>query len=427
MIASASCRRKGILRKKHYQNCAASGILPAAMGEESFVRHILRVAVRLPTEWKTCREVLQGVLRYAHERAWAIRLVELKTDVRQLLADRCYTGFIGTCKDKPWLRENLAACGMPVILMDQPPLAGAIVCDGRQFGRAAADFFVARGFRSFAFVGNVNSPDWSEERRLAFAGRLAEQGFGCRDYPQLSSELRRHSAQEEAHLVRWLSELPRPVGLFVVNDVRGLQVLNACRTAGIAVPQDVAVLSCDNDELICETSSPSLSSFQMTTVEAGYEAARALDAIMCGGPPDSPVVVRYGIQSLIERSSTFPVKRRDVLVERAMAFIRLNLDRKFTMLRLAQELNVSRRLADLRFRQAAGKSILEAILDCRFDEMKRLLRFTDIPVGKIIASCGFNTVSNAKNLFKKRYGMSMSEYRRSTSQPLEIRQSILYN
>ena len=411
MIASASCRRKGILRKKHYQNCAASGILPAVMGEESFVRHILRVAVRLPTEWKTCREVLQGVLRYAHERAWAIRLVELKTDVRQLLADRCYTGFIGTCKDKPWLRENLAVCGMPVILMDQPPLAGAIVCDGRQFGRAAADFFVARGFRSFAFVGNVNSPDWSEERRLAFAGRLAEQGFGCRDYPQLSSELRRHSAQEEAHLVRWLSELPRPVGLFVVNDVRGLQVLNACRTAGIAVPQDVAVLSCDNDELICETSSPSLSSFQMTTVEAGYEAARALDAIMCSRPPDSPVVVRYGIQSLIERSSTFPVKRRDVLVERAMAFIRLNLDRKFTMLRLAQELNVSRRLLEVRFRQATGRTLHGELVRMRATAARTLLRTTSRSVEDIALACGFSSASHMGTVCKAIFNVTPSAFR----------------
>jgi len=82
---------------------------------------------------------------------------------------------------------------------------------------------------------------------------------------------------------------------------------------------------------------------------------------------------------------------------------------------VATHLGVSRRLADLRFRQMTGISILEAILDRRFDELKRHLRDSDVPIEKLIKACGFRTMGNAKNLFKKRYGVSMREYRHATA------------
>ena len=394
-----------------------------AMKKTSFTSRPLLVAIRLPTEWKTCREVLQGVMRYAQEHgSWAIQLIDMNTSSRRLLSDSRYTGFIGTCQDRPSLMGKLAQCDIPVILMDQAPLAGAINCDGRPFGRAAADFFIARGFRNFAFVGDVNSPDWSEERRIAFASRLAESGFSCCDYPKLPSTLRMNSELEQTHLVRWLARLPRPTGLFVANDARGLQVLNACHACGISVPQDVAVLSCDNDEVICESSSPPLSSFQMTTVEAGYEAARALDDIMRNGPCNEPVIIRYGLQNLVERSSTIPVRNSDILVERAMTFIRLNFSQKFTVQRLAKELNISRRSLEMRFRRATGRTLHDELVRARAMAALALLRTSKRSVEDIAQTCGFASASHLGTACKTLFGHCPS-----TLRTIELPQKALFS
>ena len=393
------------------------------MKHMSFTSRPLLVAVRLPTEWKTCREVLQGIMRYAHEHgSWALQLIDMKTSSRRLLTDRRYTGFIGTCLDRPSLMSKLAKSDMPIILMDQAPLAGAINCDGRQFGLAAADFFITRGFRNFAFVGNVNSPDWSEERRIAFADRLAESGFSCCDYPKLAPSLRRNSEQEESHLAHWLERLPRPTGLFVVNDARGLQVLNACHASGISVPQDVAVLSCDNDEVICESSSPPLSSFQMTTVEAGYEAARALDDIMRNGPCNEPVIIRYGLQNLVERSSTIPLRNSDIWVDRAMTFIRLNFSQKFTVQRLAKELNISRRSLEMRFRRATGRTLHDELVRARAMAALALLRTSKRSVEDIAQTCGFASASHLGTACKTIFGHCPS-----TLRTIELPQKALFS
>ena len=390
------------------------------MKKTSFTSRPLLVAIRLPTELKTCREVLQGVMRYAHEHgSWVIQIIDMNTSSRRLLADRRYTGFIGTCQDRPSLRGKLAQCDMPVILMDQAPLAGAINCDGRPIGRAAADFFIARGFRNFAFVGDVNSPDWSEERRIAFAGCLAESGFSCCDYPKLPSKLRMNSELEQAHLARWLARLPRTTGLFVANDARGLQVLNACHACGISVPQDVAVLSCDNDEVICESSSPPLSSFQMTSVDAGYEAARALDDIMRNWPRKEPVIIRYGLQNLVERSSTIPVRNSDILVERAITFIRLNHSQKFTVQRLAKELNISRRSIEMRFRRATGRTLHDELVRTRAMAALALLRTSKRSVEDIAQTCGFSSASHLGMACKATFGHCPSTLR-TTELPQDV-------
>ena len=169
----------------------------------------------------------------------------------------------------------------------------------------------------------------------------------------------------------------------------------------------------------CETSKPMITSITPNHARIGELAAKALKKLMqAPAKAKSPIeIMSLSNHKIIERQSTKPISPIAQIINRAESFIRENATNGISVADVAADLGVSRRLADLRYRQATGKSILEAILDCRFDEMKRLLQFTDIPVGKIIASCGFNTVSNAKSLFKKRYGMSMSEYRLSDHRP----------
>ena len=197
------------------------------------------------------------------------------------------------------------------------------------------------------------------------------------------------------------------------HDIWATRIVEAAEIADIKIPDSLAVIGVDNDRVYCETSRPMITSITPNHARIGELAAKALKKLM-----QSPSKAKRPMQimspsnhKIIERQSTKPISPVAQLVNRAESFIRQNATKGISSADVAADLGVSRRLADLRFRQTTGKSILEAILERRFDEMEHLLQFTDIPIGKVIASCGFNTASNAKTLFKKRYGVSMSEFR----------------
>ena len=66
------------------------------------------------------------------------------------------------------------------------------------------------------------------------------------------------------------------------NDVRGAHVTEACKLAQIRVPDEVAILGVNNDDLICELASPPLSSISLNNHKAGQQAAICLGEMMAG-------------------------------------------------------------------------------------------------------------------------------------------------
>ena len=167
------------------------------------------------------------------------------------------------------------------------------------------------------------------------------------------------------------------------------------------------MLSCDNDELICECTLPPLLSIQMTTVEAGYAAARLLDrlmrekAILARPQGRAPVqTITYSFKNIQLRSSCAPLALPDPLAERAMTFIRLNAHTRFTMTQLAESLNVSRRLLELRFRRATGRTLHSELLRIRIERARTLLMATDKTIEDIAVMCAFASASHLCATFK---------------------------
>lgn len=394
------------ITKLLYQKCATCDIL-AAMANIALIRRAPRVALRIPTAVKTCREILQGVLRYTSEVGpWAIKIVEGRdgddTPVLGLEQDG-YSGFIGIVFHAQ-NRRRLTSGQMPCIMIDSPPGAGVIRCDNSPIGHAAADHFLSQGFTHFAFVGAVCGSNWSTARGKAFANRLRTHGFPCRFYRHRQAD---DETNDQATLADWLDTLEKPTAVFVANDARALQVLNACHSADIAVPHEIAMLSCDNDELICECTIPPLSSIQMTTVEAGYAAARLLDRLMrekaghvrpCELPPVQAIT--YSFKHVQLRSSSADLALPDPLAERAMTFIRLNAHTHFTMAQLAETLNVSRRLLELRFRRATGRTLHAELLRIRLERARALLKTSNKTIEDIAFTCGFASASHLCATFK---------------------------
>ena len=226
-------------------------------------------------------------------------------------------------------------------------------------------------------------------RRIAgciFQARLRERGFDCpilvpERYPQSDPHLRWTDYQRFA--TDWLQALPPQTAVFAANDRRAMTILDICRIAGIRVPGDLAILGCDNDEILCENTTPPLSSVEPDFQTAGYQAAQTLDRLMAGAGADAvPVRQRYGVKRIVERVST--LYRPNALNPRTLAaldFIRLNAANEIGVADVAAHIRISRRSAELLFRRDLDQTIGHAIQAARVERMKTLLADTSGAMG----------------------------------------------
>ena len=282
--------------------------------------------------------------------------------------------------------------------------------DHALLGGAAADFFLDQGrFRSFGFVGMRPEFTWSKQRGEAFARRLAKWGFDCHAFTP-SSQATSLDGPAVLEVVEWIRTLKYPAGLLVANDFLARQILTACYQAEIEVPEDVAVLGVDNDEMLCSIAFPPLSSIEPDFEEAGYRAAELMDQ-MLKEKLSGTATALCGIKRIVSRSSTTSASPAGKLVQKATAFIQANACSGITAEDVATHLKVSRRLLDLRFRELQKTSVLSAIRENRINTAKKLLEDTDLPISSISEKCGYDNGNYMSALFKEETGLSMGDYR----------------
>jgi LacI family transcriptional regulator len=283
--------------------------------------------------------------------------------------------------------------------------------DQSGLGRAGADYFLDRQYTRFAFVGDVNDAPWSLERGKGFADRLAARGFACERYPSLPKRVREDFGLEQKRLRAWLRDLPKPVALMAAWDRRARQVLDTCLDAGISVPHEIAVLGVDNDEILCETTTPSLSSVALDGESNGFEIARLLDGQMRGVRSPRQMVLTLGMASIVTRRSTETTCVADPLIARALSFIQANLGSAVTVSAVARHLNISRRLLEIKARQSFGRTVRDEIQRLRFDRVRSQLRNTDLTVSEIAAACGFYDPSHLCLRFRETFQVTPAAFR----------------
>ena len=278
-----------------------------------------------------------------------------------------------------------------------------------EVARLAAEHFLGRQFRNFAFVG-MDERAWSPPREQAFCDHIRAAGYSTHVYQQPKKARDREWEQEQAILADWIRDLPTPLALFTCNDDRGRQVLEVCQLADLHVPDDVAVLGVDNDDVFCELSDPPLSSVALNAETAGYRAAELLDGMMRGRirKPKQIVVETIGV---ITRRSTEVVAVEDTDVVAALQYIRREQGRDLSVDKVADEVTVSRRSLEKRFQQAIGRTILEEIQLVRLDRAKRLLLETTYPVSKVAEISGFGSTGYFIQFFHTRVGKTPRKYR----------------
>jgi LacI family transcriptional regulator len=209
---------------------------------------------------------------------------------------------------------------------------------------------------------------------------------------------------------RWIRDLPKPIGLLACDDDRGREVMEACRAAGAQVPEDVAVMGVDNDELLCDLSDPPLSSVAFDTERAGYEAAALLGGLMLGRIRE-PRRILVEPMYVVARRSTDVLALDDRAVAAALRFIHDTAGRPIGVGEVIRQVPLSRRTLELRFRRVVGRSIHEEIQRVRLERARQLVAETDLSIGMIAENCGFAGAGHLTRSFARTFGLPPSRYR----------------
>ncbi len=386
-------------------------------------KKVPNVALFLATGEKSGRDKFEGILRYMRlHTPWNIHLVDNRVGEQQLVSLKAWgvSGvIIARMPDAVALVQQVS---VPVVVMDSPtlyekqlPKVSYVINDSAAVGAAGAAAFIKWGFREFAYVASSYEWDWSVGRGHGFRNCLAQSDFDCAVYGNLTACERKDWMLDQQRLLKWLRDLPKPVAVLAADDARARQVLETCQLAGIHVPGEVALLGIDNDEFVCENTSPTLSSIQPDFDAGGYEAAALLEQLM-RRTLRAPQKRFYGVKRIVERESSrfaHAVDRRCLL---GLEFIRLNACAAISVPDVARQMGVSRRMAELLFRKHVRHSILTEIQNVRLARLKTFLSETALPIGQISWQCGYQSELHAKRMFKRETGMTMSRFRQQSRQ-----------
>ena len=386
-------------------------------------RPVRDVIVLVNLRYASGRRVLSGVFSHLSDGyPWRVRILQSNDEFTEGVAAQAEAtgvdGLILTLPGQPGALEKVAASDLPAVFMNLDgealrtrPNAAILTIDNAAIGREGARHLLSCGkFASFAFVhGQPVAANWSRVRAEAFRQTLASSGSPYAEYPP------RETNGDDADLrdlSDFLLSLPKPAGVMALFDGRATHVLNACASAGLEVPRHVALIGVDNDESYCDFSSPTLSSVLPDFEGGGRMAAETLETLMEKRRPEAALVSRIPVRKVIVRESTAPLPPATSLVESAMAYIHAHFAEGVTPRDVARSLGVSRRLAELRFKELRGKTIRAAIEHERLDRVKRLLRTTSLPIGRIAEETGFKSVVRLSHLFHQRTGDSPLQWRK---------------
>lgn len=386
---------------------------------------IRKVILLIDTSRAYCRGLLRGIAKYSrlhgpwifyhkppyyrHPAHWLKALSHQK----ELDAD----GIIIIEQERPreFVQLGLPAVASPYI---EDHVAGAanIVGDNAAMGRMAAEHLLDRGFKNFAYCG-FQDMFGARSRGESFCRRIEQAGFHTHLYKQPRPRGPRSWQDEQISMADWLKSLPKPIGLMTCTDDRSRDVVEACKIAALHVPEELAIIGVDNDELLCELSSPPLSSIALNTQRSGYEAAELLDKMMSRRKrkhPDRTIVVHP--THVVTRQSTEILAMEDRDVAAAVRFIRRHAKEMIQVSDVTEAVAVSRRTLEQRFRRELHRSVLAEIKRTRVEQVARMLVETNLSIAQIAFALGHAGVENIARYFRSEKGMSPLAYRKRYGQ-----------
>jgi len=371
----------------------------------------IALLVDTATDWG--RRMIRGIGRYAGQQGrWDIWLEQRCQHAPGRLPPGWRgNGVIARVADRAMAR-HLSAFRGPVVNVSTARIPGVnfptVAADLRAAARLAVEHLLNQGFRHFGYFAPLGL-SYVDIHYDGFVERLAEADHSC----SLLAVRRRRGPnwrQRQRDLERWLAGLPKPVAVLTWTSERGREVLQACRTLGLSVPEQVAVLGGDEDTLLCETCNPPLSGVALTSERIGYEAAALLDRLLRGEhAPTDPILIQP--TRVVVRQSTDILAIDDQDLARAIAFVRGHAAEPIQVGDVLRAVPVSRSWLERRFHEALGRSPAEEIRRVHLERAKQLLADTDMPVPAVATAAGFRSREYLAYAFKQATGLTPREYR----------------
>jgi LacI family transcriptional regulator len=381
-------------------------------------RTLPHVAMLIETSRSYARGILRGVREYMAEHGpWSVYLEARALDSRvppwlaRWRGDGILTRTFGRRMARAVTRTGAPAVELRATrLRTGFPFVGV---DNRAVGRMTAEHFLERGFRSFGCL-ELDAESYFVERRDDFAAAVEAAGCRCahRTLPGRRETSREWERQQE-ELARWVKGLEKPVGLLACTDQLGFWLIDACARAGVKVPEEAAVVGVEDDETLCLMSRPSLSSVRFNAERTGFVAALLLERLMKGGrPPKAPTLIEP--LGIVTRQSSDVVAVPDAAVAAALRLIRARACEGLRVEDVVRRVPLSRSALERRMRRFIGRSPKEEIDRVRFDEVRRLLAGTALPLARVAERTGFSHTAYLCESFRREFGETAGAYRART-------------
>ena len=379
----------------------------------------LKLLVNLDMRYAAAREMIGGILRFASAHSeLEVQFAggtpsddpldfyrEWRPDA--LITDSTYRQYSA--------RDLAAISGKVTIFANTTPPArfrkphATIATDDAELARTAADLFQKRRLHNFAFVGTPQKRNWSDSRRDTFRKELGDASVAT-----FSSTDDVPWREQRLQLANWLAALPKPCGVWVAYDQRAKHVIDACDFAGLSIPDQIQVLGTDNESYICEQLRPSLSSIALDFEGGGFRSAQyAYDILRARKIPKRQEHLTFSVNGIVERLSTADVNGFARRTTAALDLIRKYAPRpEIGVPDIARALGVSQRLLEKNYQTVTGRTIVADLRAERLKLVQDMLHRTKTPIESIAPLCGFTSSCYLKTLFRKIFGMTMSEFRR---------------
>ena len=380
------------------------------------------VIVFRTTGLKCWQHKLEGMHRFADAHGWRLQVIDGDLSAIQAANLLDFWEAVGCIVEADGGDTKLRPGhfrGTPVVFLDHSPDitgegASVVRHDSAQIARVAAKELLRLDYHDYALVGWFSHAYWMLDKLEAFKAVLELHGKRVHVFEPEAGD-RGGTTSFQRRLRPWLRRLPKPCGVFGVNDYIAERALSAAVALGYEVPEELAFVGADNDELICETTRPSMTSVLPDFKTTGRMAAELLAAKI--DDPASPSVLHVVPPlGIVRRQSTRLFKRPDAEVQAAMELIRREAADGLKARDVLATFSCSRRQAEIRFRSLTGHAVLEEIQDVRFARAMDLLRSPGISIGAIAERSGWPSELVLERYVRKRTGKTLSEIRRTGRQ-----------
>ncbi len=377
---------------------------------------IRRVAVLIETDDTWGRSVVRAIGKYASEYRWRLLIAPRDAQQRLRLPRKWQgDGVIAHMRNRT-LVTHLRRAGLPTvdvsIMFPKEEWVGRVITDDQVRCQMAVNHFRERGIEHFACYAPMMGR-YSPQREVLFAQAVHEAGYTCETFR--AKGVREGWSIDPVPVMNWLSKLKRPLGLFASDPYPARQIADICEAAGLRIPDEIAILAGDDDDLICNLGFPSLSAVQLACGTLGKSAAALLTQLMDGESiPVEPI--RIPPLQVCPRHSTDLLAITDPELQGILRYIHENVDQGIQVKQVLRKFAISRRNLEQRFRTELGRSPAELIRGLRLDLAKRLLLETNLSIAEASRKCGFASKAHFSVAFHQQFGSPPSIWRSQFAQ-----------